>query len=185
MIYAAIDYSMTAPAITVHNDKNEFSAHTSKFFYLTDIKKSLIHDNKNFTGTLQSAYSSPEERFNNISEWAIRVLNSNSVKVVFIEGYSMGSKGQVFQIGENTGVLKHKIYMNNIDIIAFAPTEIKKVATGKGNADKFKMQEQFIKDTGLDLKKIMGLTEKQWSPSGDVIDSFYVMKTGLSSIAQR
>ena len=29
---------------------------------------------------------------------------------IAIEGYSMGSKGKVFNIAENTGVLKYKIY---------------------------------------------------------------------------
>ena len=29
---------------------------------------------------------------------------------IAIEGYSMGSKGKVFHIAENTGVLKYKIY---------------------------------------------------------------------------
>lgn len=58
------------------------------------------------------------------------------------------------------------------DVIA--PTSIKKFATGKGNANKLSMQEAFIAETSIDVKLVMSQSDKQWSPSGDIIDSYYM-----------
>ena len=41
------------------------------------------------------------------------------------------------------------------------------------------MQEAFFSETGINIKGILNLTEKQWNPSSDVIDSFYIMKKGF------
>ena len=82
----------------------------------------------------------PIERFSNISNWVI-LINSHNIKV-FIEGYSYGSKGQaLFQITENCGILKYKLQERNIPYDVIVPSVVKKVATGKGNADKDMMYE--------------------------------------------
>ena len=49
------------------------------------------------------------------------------------------------------GTLKHKLYVLNKRFQSIVPGQIKKNATGKGNADKLKMYEQFVKDTKIDL----------------------------------
>ena len=38
------------------------------------------------------------------------------------------------------------------------------------------MQESFIKDTGINLKQILGQTDKQWNPSSDMIDAYYIAR---------
>ena len=69
-----------------------------------------------------------------------------------MEGYAYGtSKGVVFEIGENTGVLKHKLMKAQISIDIFAPSEIKKHATTRGNANKVDMEYAFRSHTGVDL----------------------------------
>lgn len=40
-------------------------------------------------------YKTQEERFRNISEWAIDVLKSNNVDEVVLEGYALGSTARV------------------------------------------------------------------------------------------
>ena len=45
---------------------------------------------------------------------------------IILEGYAFAAQGQVFNIGENTGLLKHKLYKNNLNTQIVTPTEIKK-----------------------------------------------------------
>ncbi len=97
-----------------------------------------------------------------------------------LEGYAMGAKGQVFNIGENTGILKHYIQViEGWELTTYAPSAVKKFATEKGNANKEKMYEHFIKETGLDLEKIFGFDinpEKINGPISDVVDAYYIAK---------
>tara|TARA_R100000458_G_C8113716_1_gene135449 strand:+ start:56 stop:412 length:357 start_codon:yes stop_codon:yes gene_type:complete len=96
---------------------------------------------------------------------------------IAIEGYSMGSKGKVFHIAENTGVLKYKIYNSGIPLEVIPPTTVKKFATGKGNADKLKMHKTFINDVGVDLReKITPDKTKISNPVSDIVDSYYICK---------
>jgi Holliday junction resolvasome RuvABC endonuclease subunit len=95
---------------------------------------------------------------------------------IVLEGYSFGSTGRVFHIAENIGLLKHKMWEAKIKFDVIAPTAIKKFATGKGNANKEKMQEAFVDETNIDVKLVLSQSEKQWSPSGDIIDSYYMCK---------
>jgi Holliday junction resolvasome RuvABC endonuclease subunit len=94
-----------------------------------------------------------------------------------IEGYAMGAKGKIFNIAENTGVLKYKLYQNQIPLEISPPSQIKKMATGKGNATKDEMHEAFLKETKINL--IQTITPDRSdviSPVGDIVDSYYVCK---------
>ena len=96
---------------------------------------------------------------------------------IALEGYSMGSKGKVFHIAENTGVLKYKIYNAGIPLEIIPPTSLKKFATGKGNADKDSMHQKFMRDSGIDLKsKITPDKTKVGNPVSDIVDSYYICK---------
>ena len=54
-----------------------------------------------------------------------------------MEGYAYGSAaGQVFQIAENTEVLKYKMYKGEIPYDVLAPKQVKKYFTGSGNSNK-------------------------------------------------
>ncbi len=48
-----------------------------------------------------------------------------------LEGYSFGSKGKVFHIAENTGILKYKIHNMGVPLEVIPPTTVKKFATGQ------------------------------------------------------
>ena len=124
-------------------------------------------------------WSCQEERFNRISDWALWIIRSKLLgapQLITIEGYAMGAKGLVFNIAENTGLLKHKLWNANYKFCTPAPSAIKKFATTKGNANKEKMQESFIEQTGVDIKKALAMTESAWNPSSDIIDSYYMMR---------
>ena len=60
------------------------------------------------------------------------------------------------------------------------PSVVKKGATGKGNADKDMMYEAFLKETKIDLKKILD-TEKCGNPLSDIVDSYYIAKVGYEN----
>ena len=96
-----------------------------------------------------------------------------------MEGYSLGSTGMVFNIAENLGLLKHYLYKWNYDYTSVPPTVIKKFATGKGNANKQLLQDVFEENTGYYIKKKLSLTDKQWNPSSDIIDSYFICKYGF------
>lgn len=174
MRVVGIDYSLTSPCVCI-GDPNNFKFETCKFYYLTDSKK-LDVDIDNIRGDLHLDYSCDEQRYGNITNWAMSLLEEGDK--VFIEGYSMGSTGRVFNIAENCGLLKHYLWKWKYEFNVIPPTVIKKFATGKGNANKELLQTAFENETGYSVKKKLGLTDKQWNPSSDIIDSYYICKLG-------
>lgn len=175
-----IDYSLSSPCVCVF-DGDTFGYESCSFYYLTNNKKYDI-DIDNIEGDLHRDFTSNEERYYNIALWVIEKLKEGDV--IYMEGYSMGSTGMVFNIAENAGLLKHYLWKRNHDYNIIAPTVIKKFATGKGNANKERMQECFQEETGINIKQKMGMTEKQWNPSSDVIDAYYICKFGYTQEKQ-
>ena len=168
---AGIDYSMTCPAIAIHPIKPIKNFNDVKVFFYTSENKYKSGFNDNIYGMSHIPYETDMERYDNISEWALAILQKFGVKEVALEGYSMGSKGQVFNIGENTGILKYKLWQAGITFTVPAPTTIKKHFTGKGNAKKEAMLDAFDSRFDIDLKTIINYTRKNIeSPIGDVVD---------------
>lgn len=169
---AGIDYSFTCPAICVHPMRPIKNFDDCLVFFYTAQTKYNSTFHKNIHGMIHQPYHSEQERFDNISQWAISILEKLKVSKVALEGYSMGSKGKIFEIGENTGLLKHRLYESGIQFITPAPTTIKKHFQGKGNAKKEQMLDAFNERFDLDLKTIMAYNRtKIESPIGDVVDS--------------
>jgi Holliday junction resolvasome RuvABC endonuclease subunit len=181
MKIAGIDYSMTSPAICVFDTEcPEFTFENCKLNYLTQLKKYDVQV-KNIIGEYFE-YENDMERYDLISSKFIDIVLLNDVERVFIEDYSMGSRGKVFNIAENTGILKYRLWQFQIPVEGIAPTVIKKFATGKGNSDKQKMQDAFELECNLKLKHEFNMTEKQWNPSSDIIDSYYICKYGYTNM---
>lgn len=176
MLIAGVDYSMTCPCICVFNgNEKSFSFSKCKFYYLTDRKKYSTYYLANIKGETFDDYIGDYMRFDSISTWAMKYLTG--VEQVCLEGYAYGAKGKVFHIAENTGVLKYKIYQLQIPLEVVPPSEVKKMATGKGNALKEQMHEAFMKESDVDLIKTItpGRTDII-SPVGDIVDSYFVCK---------
>lgn len=172
-----IDLSMTSPALCLYRGE-KFCIDSCEFYFLSSSDK-YLYVHKKLHGEMFPDYSSSSERFNNIGRWIVDVCKLNGVDKVYIEDYSYGSKGRVFHIAENGGVCKYLLWKNRIEYIAVAPTVIKKFATGSGKATKELMDEEFVRETQLDIKGTLGMTKKQWNPSSDIIDSYYVCKYGV------
>ena len=136
---------------------------------------------ENIIGYEHKEYNGPIERFKNLSDWVLHILDTlhkkQTNKHIFIEGYSYGSKGQaIFQIAENGGILKYRL-QKRYKCKTIVPSVIKKFATGKGNADKEMMYEVFKKTQGTDLMKVFDV-QKLNNPITDIIDSYYIMRAG-------
>jgi len=173
-IVVGIDYSLTSPCVCVSRDKT-FS--NSFFYYLND-RKSVQGVCHNIFGDQHEEYLTDQQRYENIAEWVLTILADFSKEevVVLIEDYSFGSKGKVFNLAENCGIMKYMLYKAGYKFFTVPPTVVKKYATGKGNATKDKMYEQFVADTGVDLHKIISPTTKLGSPSTDIVDAWYIAR---------
>lgn len=180
----AIDYSMSCPAITITSTETNFKFETCNCFYLSEkIPKTVL---PNITGTRLPEYSDNNQRFDLIANWSLETIVKRvgvTKSYVFIEGYSMGSKGQVFNIGENTGILKNKLWNFGFDIFVVPPTVIKKFATGKGTATKEKMYESFVEKTKVNLMALyQPKAEFVGSPVGDIVDSYFLCEFGCVNV---
>ena len=174
MIVVGIDYSLPSPAVCVARDKT-FS---NSFFYFLNDRKSVIGKCHNILGEAHEEYLTDQERYENIASWVLAILANFDKKdvVILIEDYSFGSKGKVFHIAENCGMLKYMLYKAGYKFFTVPPTVVKKFATGKGNATKEKMYEAFVKDTFVDLHSIISPTTKLGSPTTDIVDAWYIAK---------
>lgn len=175
-----IDYSLTCPAMCIMEKADIKSV---KFYYLTNVKKDTgVFAGGRIVGELHKEYTSEEERYDDIAEFFLHKIPTHESPQVFIEDYSFGSKGRVFHLAENCGLLKHKLWEVGYRYYTVAPTVIKKDATGKGNADKEAMYEAFIQETTLDIRKLLFPDKKLGSPTTDIVDSYYVAKYGYKMI---
>tara|TARA_B110000263_G_scaffold221736_1_gene210393 strand:- start:234 stop:794 length:561 start_codon:yes stop_codon:yes gene_type:complete len=176
-----IDYSMTSPAVCV--GQIPFSYDTCKFMFITKNKKLASNHSSNIVGLLLYEYNNNIERFTHLADQTVEWILSQAPtrhhgNNLAIEGYAFGAKGQVFNIGENTGILKYKLAKKVSNIInVFPPSTIKKFATGKGNANKLLMYEAFVEETGDDLAKLFEFDPYTGqSPVSDIVDSYYIAK---------
>lgn len=187
--YVGIDYSLTCPAVCIFSpfeENQSFALGDCKIHFYTKTEKYTGKWAKGiFIGKQQpEAFKDELTRYRLLAHWVGNTLKNHTCATmqtkIYLEGYSMGSKGKVFNIAENTGLLKH-ILDNDFhyqDIISVPPTTIKQFATTKGNADKEKMQDAFISETGVDVKKLLDISPKQWNPSSDIIDAYFISKFG-------
>lgn len=170
MIIAGIDYSMTSPAIAVYDTAKPLVFQNIQLFNLNKTKKYQgVHGNILIEGFFE--HDSPEDRYRQIAHWAISILQKNQVKSAVLEGYSMGSSsGLVFNIAENTSVLKQLMSLAGIVFTTPAPTAVKKEFCGKGNAQKDVMCDEFAQRFGVSINHILGCVPYK-SPENDLVDA--------------
>jgi Holliday junction resolvasome RuvABC endonuclease subunit len=177
MMYAGIDYSMTSPGITV-GSTSDF--HKCKTFFYTNKKKFEGKFGKNVYGVMAHPYTTQMERFDNLTEWTISILKKFKVTEVCLEGYAYAGSGVVFNIAENTGIMKHSLWKSDIIIHTVAPTQVKKFFSGKGNANKEAMHDAFVEKTGISLAALLDAKAKD-SPVSDAVDSYAMLQYGIDT----
>lgn len=169
-----IDYSLTCPSICKIKTSTDFPSVDIRF--LTSNKKhSGVY--ANIRGDMHMDWNSHEQRHENIATWVmLNIQPQDKITHIYIEDYAFAAKGRVFNIAENTGLMKYFLYRAGLPFTVLAPSVIKKYATGKGNADKNLMEDTFQRHTGLDLHKVLGINRlaKIGSPVSDIIDSYYI-----------
>lgn len=178
MIIGGIDYSMSSPSLCVYDTSKDFKFENCDIYY-ANAKKKYVIDNKNIHGFVlpETRPDEPMYRYNEICKIFANLLLENKVEKVCIEGYALGSHaGLVFNIAENTALLKHFMWKSKIDYINPSPSTIKKFFTGKGNADKIKVVDTFINETGINLQDIFGTKTKEAAPINDICDSYAMCK---------
>lgn len=178
MTLVGVDYSMTGPAMTIC--VGDFHISNCQIYYMTATHKYQgAFCGGRIVGHPFPKWKNDTERFHLISDFFISKLKlyTDEDTKLNLEGYAMGARGMVFNIGENTGILKYKLYKENIAFEVIAPTRVKKLATGKGNADKNIMYNTFLQDTGINLRQALDYTKTEISsPIGDIVDSYYICK---------
>jgi len=182
MVTIGIDYSLTSPAMCI---MSEPKIEKCVFYFLTNNKK-LVGNFDNAIGFLHKEHYCEQERYDNIAEFFLnKIPTVPGPPTIFIEDYSFGSTGRVFNIAENAGLLKNKLWEIGLKFTTVPPTVIKKFATGKGNADKVKMCEQFYNETGKNYNMLLNKNLTLGSPVTDIVDSFYIAKYAYQKVNQK
>jgi len=180
-----IDYSINSPALTI-KDNNDF------YFYCfaEKLPKTIPFKDGFITKKL-------EKNGNNIIDASLvakdilKILQNHNVINVNLEGYSYQSSSKaIFQIAENTGILKYFLLQAGIKINIIQPSTVKQKAGG-GGFKKFDMLQAFLKQENLkdnlfhqnckkyenelykynqDKTMIIGVK----SPYSDIVDSYYL-----------
>lgn len=180
-----IDYSMTCPAaVCINVDLPKFNAMRLMYIHQSQ-RKNLM---SNIDGHSYPESHSPEERFDKLSgimvDWV--EYNTQGRVEVWIEDYAFAAKGKVFHIGENTGLLKHKLWMKGFQYHVIAPAAVKKFATGKGTADKSGMYNTFVTEIGHDIMAESGSKQAApGSPFADLADAYFIAKFGAEQLRSR
>ena len=179
---AGIDYSLTSPCICICEIQNEeFDFKNCRFYFFAQTKHQLKISHTNlYPHSLITTYTSDAERYNKLSNWVIDVLAVNGKpRPVYLEDYAYAATGKVFHIGENTGHLKYIFWQYNVKYQIFAPTSIKKTATGKGNSSKQDMYDSFVEQTGFDFRLDLAPNSTEiGNPVSDIVDSYFICKHG-------
>lgn len=90
------------------------------------------------------------ERLHIVSSAILDLCLSEKVCCAIIEGYSFASRNsQAHSIGELGGVVRMRLWENNIPYIEVPPTCRAKFATGKGNAGKNEVVSSISAKTGI------------------------------------
>jgi Holliday junction resolvasome RuvABC endonuclease subunit len=175
MKIAGIDYSLRGPAICVFDGDKRFTFKDCKFYFLTHVKKREGQFLSNIFGTLFDEYTNESQRYDQISQWALNIVSR--CELACIEDYAFAAKGKVFHIGENTGILKWKMWRNDLPFETVPPSLVKKFATGRGNAKKEEMYNSFVNETGVNLHSLLtpDLNSIK-SPISDIVDAYYICK---------
>lgn len=76
------------------------------------------------------------QRLSFIERVILDLFDESKADSLIMEGYAMGARGRVFNLGELGGVIKLAAFAADIPVLVVPPSTLKKWVTGKGNAKK-------------------------------------------------
>lgn len=181
-VYCGIDYSYTSPALCVWDSSKPFKFENFAFYNYYTVKKyeGTHGKHKNISIMMQEKFENNEERFARINRWAKAIMITHGVTDAMLEGYAMGSNtGLVFQIAENTSLLKQTMSQLAVRFESIPPTQVKKEYTGKGNAKKDLMIDTFNNEFQVKIGNIIGAdpAKPYMKPGDDIVDAYAIMKS--------
>lgn len=165
------DLSMNGSGICVLNLDKNLDIVSCDWLGFTQVKKNQ-RDNHVIWYTKDDYFS----RFK-ITEMMIEgiIQKVKDCKYAAIEDFAFGAVGMLANIGEFVGQVSWEIWKRNIALRWYGPGISKKHFTGRGNADKVGMWEQFqiVKGIKPDLKDYpVPQTAKGVSPTSDIVDAY-------------
>lgn len=171
-VIVGVDWSMCAPGFVIGRAGDTFQE--CRTWVVAPQKK---YEGRLFGGRITGLptphYSCQQERFEKLTDTFMTIIMKEKPEHVCMEGYSYGSKGVIFDIAENGGLLKYKLWKAGIPFTLPTPSQLKKFFTGKGNAKKEHMVQAFATRTGVDLPAIFDYNKKDMgSPVADVADAY-------------
>lgn len=185
-----IDYSMTCPAMCYLGEAHA----TPKFFFMTDtpawvtragLFPEITASLHGLTGDfIRRAIYVGHECIEWIDAYASHYHFSQPMQVA-IEAYAFAAKGQVFHIGEHTGLFKYFYFQQVANrgwqpLRDVPPTVVKKFATGKGNAKKDQMVEAFLEAYTPAKAWVKAFFPKSTniyqSPLADMADAYWIAR---------
>ena len=129
MAYAGIDQSLTGTGVVILDNNGSLLSH-------------MLVDPKKLRGVERLAY---------ISLTVGDLLRHHNVTGAMMEGYSYDSVHRGMDLAELGGVLKLMLYTNKMSFKTPSPSQVKKFATGKGQATKERVMEAVEKNWGVKI----------------------------------
>ena len=167
-----IDFSLTSPAYTLLTDNQVTCYCVSSVKQQIDVSVSpTMHI---FIYPIKKHFQTPYQRMEYLADFTDQL--ADQADFVCMEDYSFGSVGMVFSIAEITGFVRYRLWKMGKAPYLVAPSQVKKWATGKGNANKEAMITAFTRTTGIDLVEKLPLNKQKpfSSPISDIVDSYYI-----------
>lgn len=187
MLHIGIDYSINSSGITINDSLTD---ETHFYFLLPEKKFNKFTFPDCFHPTLKPDFEKTDTyyyekvfEFNKkftldcIRDAQNRFHDTQSHCTIEAHAFSRGASGLVFNIGENTGVLKNKLFTEGIEFNTVAPTSLKKFAVGMGTATKKQMIEAFEKQTQYDIYTLFNhkrTIKTLHPPLSDIADSYFL-----------
>ena len=141
----AIDFSLRSCAISWRDLQNKINCHI--FQRLN--KSTKVYENSQIRIHVQSIVksdtSNEEYNLQELPFYIIDLIGSKNFDKVLIESYGYSGSGIITAIAESLGIVKNFLMIKNIPFENKTPQEIKKFFTGKGNASKCDMINEFEK----------------------------------------
>ena len=175
-----IDHSLTSPAVCVllpfDVDIPFVPLSHCQFNYFARTSRQATVKHPSFHPHTYPPYQDDLGRFQSLAEWVVQCVGD--CKSGAIEGYAFAANGQITRIAESTGILKFLLHQKDIALDAYAPSQIKKFATGKGRADKEQMAFSFTTihgngDVPLALEELLHCRSDA-SPCSDIVDAYFI-----------